>query len=44
MLDIRIAEGKSIDVVSNAPIIQSMQDVATPEYMVMREVQYSLRK
>jgi hypothetical protein len=37
-LDIRIAEGKSIDAIIAAPIIASMQIVESPSFLVMRDV------
>ena len=37
LLDIRIAEGKSIDAIIAAPIIQSMQAAETPSFLVMRD-------
>lgn len=43
LLDIRIAEGKSIDAVVNAPIMQSMQAVDTPTYLFMRDPQYTFK-
>ena len=43
LLDIRIAEGKSIDAISNAPIVQAMQNVETPSFLVMKEPQFTLK-
>ncbi|MBX9808953.1 hypothetical protein K2X92_01010 [Candidatus Gracilibacteria bacterium] len=43
LLDIRIAEGKSIDAISNAAIVQAMQTVETPGFLVMKEPQFTLK-
>ncbi len=43
LLDIRIAEGKSIDAIATAPIIASMQVVDTSAYIVMRDPQFTLK-
>jgi hypothetical protein len=43
LLDIRIAEGKSIDAISNAPIVQSMQTVESPGFLVMKDPQFTLK-
>ena len=37
------AEGKSIDAISNAPIVQAMQNVETPSFLVMKEPQFTLK-
>lgn len=43
LLDIRIAEGKSIDAIMSAPIIESMQTVDLPSFLVMKEAQFTLK-
>lgn len=43
LLDIRIAEGKSIDAVANSSIMSKMKDAGTPSYLVMRDMQYTLK-
>ena len=43
LLDIRIANGKSIDTISNSPIVQSMQTVEAPTFLVMKEPQFTLK-
>ncbi len=43
LLDIRIAEGKSIDAIAMAPIMQSMQVVEAPSFLVMRDPQFTLK-
>jgi predicted PurR-regulated permease PerM len=37
LLDIRIAEGKSIDVIASSPIMQHMEEVTTPTFIVTRD-------
>jgi hypothetical protein len=36
LLDIRIAEGQSIDSVMSSPLISKMQDVTAPQFLVMK--------
>lgn len=43
LLDIRIAEGKSIDAIAAAPIMQSMQVVEAPSFLVMRDTVSTLK-
>lgn len=43
LLDIRIAEWKSIDAIMSAPIIASMQAVESPSFLVMQEPQFTLK-
>lgn len=42
LLDIRIAEGKSIDVIMNSAIISSMQNVANPWFLVVKDTQFTM--
>lgn len=42
LLDIRIAEGKSIDVIMNSAIVTNMQDVVTPSYLVIKDSQFTM--
>lgn len=43
MLDIRIAEGKSIDAIMSSAIVAQMQDVAnTNNYLVIKETQFTM--
>ena len=43
LLDINIAEGKSIDAVVSARVVTDMQDVTAPNYLVAKSPQYSLK-
>ena len=43
LLDIRIAEGKSIDTIISSSIILSMQTVESPSFLVMQENTISLK-
>ncbi len=43
LLDIRIAEGRSIDAIIAAPIVQSMQIVDAPAFLVMRDVPSTIK-
>lgn len=43
LLDIRIAEGKSIDAITNAPIIASMETVVSPSFLVIQDPQFTLK-
>lgn len=42
ILDIRIAEGKSIDVIMNSMIVSQMQNVSNPNFLVMKETQFTM--
>jgi hypothetical protein len=43
LLDIRIAEWKSIDAITSAPVMQNMQDVGTPSFIVIKNNQVLLK-
>lgn len=43
LLDIRIAEGKSIDAIANAPIVHGMLTVESPSFLVMNDSQLTLK-
>ena len=44
LLDIRIAEGKSIDAIMQSPVISVMQDVDKPSFLVMRDAQFTMKE
>ncbi len=43
LLDIRIAEGKSIDAITNATIMTSMETVVSPSFLVIQDPQFTLK-
>jgi len=42
LLDIRIAEGKSIDAVLNAPIVSRMPAASSPSFLVLKDAQFTM--
>lgn len=42
LLDIRIAEARSIDAVMNAEIIKKMQDSNNSSFLVMKDTQFTM--
>ncbi len=42
LLDIRIAEGKSIDAVMNSPIVSKMQTTSAPSFLVLKDAQFTM--
>lgn len=43
LLDIRIAEGKSIDAITRSPIMNHMEVVQSPSFLVMQDTQFTLK-
>jgi hypothetical protein len=43
LLDIRIAEGKSIDALLQTPIVTNMQDVDKPAFLIVRDTAPTLK-
>ena len=42
LLDIRIAEGRSIDVVMSQDIIAKMEDAVAPTFLVLKDTQFTM--
>ena len=42
LLDIRIAEGRSIDTVMNAGIINRMENVSNSSFLVLKDTQFTM--
>ena len=42
LLDIRIAEGRSIDTVMNADIINRMENVSNSSFLVLKDTQFTM--
>lgn len=43
LLDIRIAEGKSIDTIMNSPLMSHMEEVTSSAFLVTEDAELSLR-
>ena len=41
LLDIRIAEGKSIDAITRSPIMNHMEVVQSPSFLVIQDTQFT---
>lgn len=42
LLDIRIAEGKSIDIVMSSPIVEQMETATAPAFLVLKDSQFTM--
>lgn len=42
LLDIRIAEGKSIDVVMSQDIVGKMEDITAPAFLVLKDTHFTM--
>jgi hypothetical protein len=42
LLDIRIAEGRSIDAIVNSPVVARMENVEKPSFLVLKDSRFTL--
>jgi hypothetical protein len=42
LLDIRIAEGRSIDSIINSPVVARMENVEKPLFLVLKDSRFTL--